>query len=75
MWRQGRTALKNGSPGGVDGLILAHVARDLLVERRLHRIFAIGLPVLALGQVATMYLWRVHPAWWVATLHRIIYFS
>ncbi|MGH6993835.1 MAG: hypothetical protein ACRED8_01450 [Caulobacteraceae bacterium] len=59
----------------VDGLILAHVARDLLVERRLHRIFAIGLPALALWQLATMYLWRIHPAWWVAALHRIVYFS
>jgi len=49
---------------GVDALILTGVVRDLLVEGRVHPVYAFGLPAVMLGQSVTMwaYLTRV-PAW------------
>lgn len=41
---------------GVDMLILLGALRDQIVNRRIHRVYAIGLPVLLLGQAAVMAL-------------------
>ena len=49
---------------GVDALILLGVARDLVVDRRVHPVYLAALPVLAIGQAIATYT-SVHdvPAW------------
>jgi hypothetical protein len=49
---------------GVDAVILLGVARDLLVNRRIHIVYRVALPSLVVVQVLMVYLWRGAPAWW-----------
>ena len=48
----------------VDAVILLGVARDLLVNRRIHIVYRVALPSLVVVQVLMVYLWRGAPAWW-----------
>ena len=48
----------------VDAVILLGVARDLLVNRRIHIVYRVALPSLVVVQVLMVYLWRAAPAWW-----------
>jgi hypothetical protein len=48
----------------VDAVILLGVARDLLVNRRIHIVYRVALPSLLVVQVLMVYLWRGAPAWW-----------
>ncbi len=48
----------------VDTVILLGVARDLLVNRRIHIVYRVALPSLMVVQVLMVYLWRGAPAWW-----------
>jgi hypothetical protein len=48
----------------LDLLILLGVARDLLVDRRVHQVYVRALPVLIVGQNLAIYMWRHNPAWW-----------
>lgn len=57
---------------GADLLILLGVARDLLVNRRVHAVYRIGLPVYVIAQLFVTYLWRVGPHWWVRIAHAIV---
>jgi hypothetical protein len=57
---------------GVDALILLGVARDLIVNRRIHVVYRYSLPVLIACQIFAMYLWLYHPAWWVTAANAII---
>lgn len=57
---------------GVDATILLGVARDLLVSRRIHRVYLIALPVLILCQAFVLYTWLSGAAWWVAAAHAIV---
>jgi hypothetical protein len=50
---------------GVDALILLGVARDLIVNRRVHRVYVIGLPLFAVCQFAVIRTLLASPAWWV----------
>jgi hypothetical protein len=50
---------------GVDFLIALAVLRDLVVDRRIHRVYLLGLPALIVGQVLLTTL-RWSP-WWLAT--------
>jgi len=52
---------------GVDVLIGAGVARDWLVMRRVHPVYLYGLPLLVLGQGATMWIYHSGAPAWVAT--------
>ena len=49
----------------LDGVILLGVARDLLVDRRVHKVYLYALPVLLVGQNVAVYLWRARPGWWL----------
>jgi hypothetical protein len=55
----------------VDAVILLGVVRDLLVNRRIHKIYFISLPLLAVSQAITVRILATHPAWWVALAHKI----
>ena len=50
----------------LDGVILLGVARDLLVDRRVHKVYLYALPVLVLGQNVAIYLWKARPVWWMS---------
>ena len=58
--------------GGVDLLILLGVVRDLILDRRIHRIYLIVLPLFLVGQVTTTYVaWHGVP-FWVRIAHRLL---
>lgn len=46
-----------------DALMLLGVGRDLVVDRRPHRVYLIGLPLLFAGQAMTE--WVRHTTWWL----------
>ncbi len=50
----------------LDAVILLGVTRDLLVDKRVHKVYLYGLPVLVVGQNAAVYLWRNPPGWWMS---------
>ena len=50
----------------VDVVMLLGVARDLLVDRRVHKVYAYAIPAIVVGQNLTIYLWRAAPAWWLS---------
>lgn len=56
----------------VDAVILLGVARDLLVNRRIHIVYRVALPSLLLLQVLMVYLWRGAPAWWSNVGHALL---
>jgi hypothetical protein len=49
----------------IDALVLIAIARDLLRQHRVHPVFAIGLPLIMVGQVVTWTFWQYHPAFWI----------
>lgn len=58
---------------GVDGLILLGVARDLMVERSIHRVYRYAVPVLIAGQLVVMYTLFHSPAIWLRIAHTILW--
>lgn len=56
----------------VDAIILLGVVRDLLVDRRMHVVYRVGLPLLIAFQMLLVYLWRGSPAWWLKTCHALV---
>lgn len=56
----------------VDAVILLGVVRDLLVNRSVHKVYRVALPVLIVWQAFLIYLWRGAPAWWHTLASRII---
>ncbi len=56
----------------VDVLILLGVARDLVVNRRVHRVYAYALPPIAVCQFAVVYTVTTMPAWWLKIADAIV---
>lgn len=56
----------------LDLLIVLGVARDLLVDRRVHKAYVYALPVLIVGQWLSIYMWRGNPSWWQGITHAIM---
>lgn len=50
----------------VDAVILLGVARDLMVDKRVHKVYLYALPALLVGQNLAIYLWRHPPGWWMS---------
>ncbi|HET6168576.1 MAG TPA: hypothetical protein VFE01_00290, partial [Terracidiphilus sp.] len=50
----------------VDAVMLLGVARDLLVDRRVHKVYLYAIPAVVIGQNVAIYLWRGAPAWWLS---------
>jgi hypothetical protein len=50
--------------GGVDLLILMGMARDRLVDGRVHRVYKVALPIVIAGQALAIYLAFGRPAFW-----------
>jgi len=55
-----------------DLLIALGMARDLLVNRRVHRVYLIAFPVLIVIQGLVVLVWRSEVAWWVRIAHAIM---
>ncbi|HEX4322887.1 MAG TPA: hypothetical protein VHZ52_18380 [Acidobacteriaceae bacterium] len=53
------------SPGGVDALILLGVARDLIVDRRVHKVYLYALPGFVCCQVICMQAFLHQWPWWL----------
>lgn len=49
----------------LDGVILLGVVRDLIVNRRVHRIYLIALPVLVVCQAFVIHTYASASAWWL----------
>jgi uncharacterized membrane protein YozB (DUF420 family) len=49
----------------VDAVILFGLARDLPVDRSVHKVYRIALPLIIVFQIFIVYLWRDAPAWWL----------
>jgi len=49
---------------GLDLLIVLGVVRDLVVDRRVNKVYQYALHVLIVGQSLSVYMWRVNPQWW-----------
>ncbi|MGZ7099796.1 MAG: hypothetical protein ACXVJ8_15080 [Candidatus Angelobacter sp.] len=56
----------------LDLLIVLGVARDLLVDRRVHKVYLYALPLLIVGQSLALYMWRSNPSWWQRITHAIL---
>jgi hypothetical protein len=56
----------------LDLVIGLGVVRDLLVNRRIHRIYFIALPMLIILQGLVIFIWRSEAAWWVRIAHAIL---
>ena len=61
-----------GAYACVDALILLGVARDLIVNRRIHSVYRYALPILIACQIFAVRLAFHHPAWWVNITNAII---
>ncbi len=56
----------------LDLLIVLGVVRDLLVDRRVHKVYLYAAPLLIVGQSLSLYMWRSNPAWWQGITHAIL---
>jgi hypothetical protein len=57
---------------GVDALILLGILRDLIVNRRIHKVYLSALPILFACECTTVYLFTHAPAFWVRIARAII---
>jgi len=57
---------------GVDILIFLGVARDLIVNRRVHPAYLYALPAFILGQIFVVYTYTHNSPWWMTTAHAIL---
>jgi hypothetical protein len=56
----------------LDGLVLIAIGRDLIVQRRVHLVFAVALPLMVAGQIVTWTLWHHAPAVWLAFCRALV---
>lgn len=56
----------------VDSLIVLGVMRDLIVNRRIHRVYLYALPVLIVVQTTALHLYRAAPPEWLRITHAIL---
>ncbi len=57
---------------GVDALILAGAVRDWILMRRLHPVYQYGMPALAFGQAATMWIYLSASPHWIRIAHALL---
>jgi hypothetical protein len=48
------------------------VARDWLVDKRVHAVYRYALPSIVVGQIITTTLFATAPPWWLAISHAFI---
>jgi hypothetical protein len=57
---------------GVDFLILLGVARDLIVDRRVHRVYLYALPLFIIGQIIVTYTFIHESVYWLKIANAIL---
>ena len=57
---------------GLDLLIVLGMARDWVVDGRVHKVYLYALPAMIALQSLATYLWRANPAWWQAVTRAIL---
>jgi fumarate reductase subunit C len=57
---------------GVIVLILIAITRDLIVQRRVHIVYRVAVPLIVAGQVLAVALSDLPPAFWTTLSHRIV---
>jgi hypothetical protein len=57
---------------GIDGLILLGVLRDLAVNRRIHTVYLIAIPLLVAAQTAAAQIFLHRSAFWISTAHKLL---
>jgi hypothetical protein len=58
--------------GGIDGLILLGVLRDLAVNRRIHTVYLTAIPLLVAGQVAATQIFLHRAPFWIRIAHGLL---
>lgn len=58
--------------GGIDGLILLGVLRDLAVRRRIHAVYLIAIPLLVAGQTAVSEIFMHRSGFWILIAHKVL---
>jgi hypothetical protein len=56
----------------LDLLIVLGMARDLVVDGHVHKVYLYTLPAVIVLQGFAVYLYRVNPAWWQSITHAIL---
>jgi hypothetical protein len=56
----------------LDVVMLFGVARDLIVDRRVNKVYLYGIPAVVIGQNVAIYLWRGAPGWWLSGCKEIL---
>jgi hypothetical protein len=56
----------------LDAVMLLGVARDLVVNRSVHKVYRVAIPLLCAAQLVVIYLWRGSPAWWLGITKAIL---
>lgn len=56
----------------LDCLIVLGMARDWVVDGRVHRVYLYALPAMIVVQSFAIYTWRVNPGWWAGITHAIL---
>ena len=56
----------------LDGVIALGIVRDLLVNRRIHKVYFTALPVLMVCQFFVIYTWRSGAGWWLRIAHALL---
>jgi len=55
----------------LDVLILLGIARDWVVDGRVHKVYLYALPIMMVLQSFAVYAWRVNPGWWAGITHAV----
>jgi hypothetical protein len=61
-----------GFYAGVDFLLLLGIARDLIVNRRIHAVYKAGLPLFTAGQAFALFIVITKPDWWMKFAFAIV---
>jgi hypothetical protein len=56
----------------LDCLIALGVVRDLVVDKRVHKVYLYALPSLIVVQGLAVYAWRINPIWWQTITQAIL---
>jgi hypothetical protein len=56
----------------LDALVLIAIGRDLIIERRVHPAYAIGLTGMMAGQLIAWSLWQHPPALWMSLCRALV---
>jgi hypothetical protein len=56
----------------LDCLIVLGMARDWVVDGRVHRVYLYALPAMIVVQSLAIYTWRINPGWWAGITHAIL---